>query len=166
MEPFDVHVSSAKCQDPTRQTGLLPERARGLSKVTQRARHRPVARTSGTCFLGCLSRQGQGQQPSAGREDAAGAAETWGSCRPRPRRSRAHRDTTEARQRMLRLAEQRRRNNAGRPAETPHPELTCGRSRERAAAANPRLSHSPLPRMGERSRPLTSLATRLGDPLP
>lgn len=146
----------SKCQDPSGQTGLmLPERARGLSKVTQRARHRPEARTSSTCFLSCLSSQGPRLRPRTGREERAGAAETWGSCRPRPRRSRVIRDTTEAGQRMLQLAEQRRRDNVGRPAGTPHPELTCGRSRERAAAANPGLSHSPLPRMGrDRGRSL------------
>lgn len=139
----------SKCQDPNGQTGLLlPEKARDLSKVTQRARHRPEARTSGTCFLSCLSSQGLRLWPGTGREERARAAKTWGSCRPRPRRSRVVRDTTETRQRMLRLAEQRHRDNAGRPAGTPHPELTCGRSRERAAAANPGLSHSQLPRMG------------------
>lgn len=109
-----------KCQDPNGQTGLLlPEKARGLSKVTQRARHRPEARTSGSCFLSCLSSQGLGLWPRTGREERARAAETGGSYRPRPRKSRVVRDTTEAGQRMLRLAEQRHRDTAGRPAGTP-----------------------------------------------
>lgn len=84
----------SKCQDPNGQTGLLlPERARGLSKVTQRPRHHPEARTSGTCFLSCLSGQGLGLRPRTGREVRAEATKTGGSCRPRPRRSRVVRDT-------------------------------------------------------------------------
>lgn len=47
------------------------------------------------------------------------------------------------------------RTTLGAPRGPPHPELTCSRSRERAAPANPGLSHSPLPRMGrERGRSL------------
>lgn len=114
-----------------------------MSKVTQRARHRPEARTSGTCFLSCLSSQGLGLWPRTGREEQAGAAETGGSCRPRPRRSRVVRDTPEAGQRMLRLAEQRRRDNAGRPAgpripNSPAAAAESGRRRRTPGSAIPR----------------------------
>lgn len=67
------------CQDPTGQTDLgLPERARGLSKVTQPGRHSSGARTSGTCFRGCLPSQDPGPRPQSGSEDLAGAAEMGG----------------------------------------------------------------------------------------
>lgn len=49
-----------------------------MSKVTQPARHSSEARTSGTCFRGCLPSQDPGLQPQSGSGDLAGAAEMGG----------------------------------------------------------------------------------------
>lgn len=79
LEPFHAHVFSASVRTPLdRQVCCCQRGQENLSKVTQRARHSPEPRISGTSFLGCIPSQDPGLRPVRGREDLAWAAEMRG----------------------------------------------------------------------------------------